>query len=54
MFAPRNPAVITVLFLCSVSVAAAVFLVLELDGPFDGMVRVSPEPLTAVVSLLGR
>jgi hypothetical protein len=43
-----------VLFLCSVSVAAAVFLVLELDSPFDGMVRVSPEPRTAVVSLLGR
>jgi len=54
IFAPRNPAVIAVLFLCSVSVAAAVFLVLELDSPFEGVVRVSPEPLTAVVSLLGR
>jgi hypothetical protein len=54
IFAPPNAAVVTVLILCSLSVAAAVFLVLELDGPFDGMVRVSPEPLTAVVSLLGR
>ena len=54
IFAPRNAAVVTVLFLCSLSVAAAVFLVLELDGPFEGLVRVSPEPLTAVLSLLGR
>ena len=54
IFAPRNAAVVTVLFLCSLSVAAAVFLVLELDGPFEGLVRVSPEPLTAAVSLLGR
>jgi hypothetical protein len=54
IFAPGNAAVVTVLLLCSLSVAAAVFLVLELDGPFDGLVRVSPEPLTAVVSLLGR
>jgi hypothetical protein len=22
-----------------------VFLVLELDGPFDGLLRISPEPL---------
>lgn len=54
IFAPRNAAVVTVLFLCSLSVAAAVFLVLELDSPFEGLVRVSPEPLTAVLSLLGR
>jgi len=54
IFAPPNAAVVTVLFLCSLSVAAAVFLVLELDGPFEGLVRVSPEPLTAVLSMLGR
>ncbi len=54
IFAPRNAAVVTVLLLCSLSVAAAVFLVLELDGPFDGLVKVSPEPLTAVLSFLAR
>jgi hypothetical protein len=45
LFAPRNGTVIGVLVLCSLSVAAAVFLVLEMDGPFDGLLRVSPEPL---------
>ena len=45
LFAPRNALVITVLFVCALSVASAVFLVLELDGPFDGLIRVSAEPL---------
>jgi hypothetical protein len=30
-----------------VSVASAVFLILELDGPFDGLLKVSAEPLRA-------
>ena len=45
LFAPRNTMVITVLFLCSVSVGSALFLVLEMDSPFTGMLRISPEPL---------
>lgn len=45
LFAPRNALVVTVLFVCAVSVASAVFLVLELDGPFDGLIKVSAEPL---------
>ena len=45
LFAPRNALVVTVFFVCAVSVASAVFLVLELDGPFDGLIKVSAEPL---------
>lgn len=45
LFAPRNALVITVLFVCAISVASAVFLVLELDGPFDGIIKVSSEPM---------
>ena len=44
LFAPPNTTVITTLSLCALCVAGAVFLVLELDGPFDGLVTVSPEP----------
>ena len=44
LFAPRNLTVIVTLFVCSLSVAGAVFLVLEMDGPFDGLITVSPEP----------
>jgi hypothetical protein len=45
LFAPRNATVVTVLFVCALSVASAVFLVLEMDGPFEGLLRASPEPL---------
>jgi hypothetical protein len=45
LFAPRNAMVVAVLFVCSLSVSSAVFLVLEMDGPFDGLLKVSPDPL---------
>ena len=44
LFAPNNTTVITTLSLSALSVAGAVFLVLEMDGPFDGLITVSPEP----------
>jgi hypothetical protein len=45
LFAPRNATVMTVLFLCALSVGSAVFLVLEMDRPLDGLIKVSPDPL---------
>ena len=45
LYAPRNATVIAVLLVASMSVAAAVFLILELDGPFDGVIKVSTVPL---------
>ena len=44
MFAPRYPMVIFVLFVCAISVSSALFLVLEMDGPFNGLIRVSADP----------
>ncbi len=45
MFAPRNATVLAVLFVCALSLGSAVFLVLELDGPFDGLLKVSADPM---------
>ena len=45
VFAPRNATVLTVLFVCALSVSSAVFLVLEMDVPFDGLLKVSADPL---------
>jgi hypothetical protein len=45
LFAPRNALVFAVLFVCAMSVGSAVFLILELDGPFDGLLRVSADPM---------
>jgi len=54
LYAPRNATVIAVFFVAAVSVAAAVFLVLELDGPLDGFIKVSSKPMEFVLSQLGR
>jgi hypothetical protein len=45
LFAPRNATVLVVLLVCAVSVASAVFLVLEMDVPFDGLLKISSQPL---------
>ncbi len=54
MFSPRNGTVITVLFLCAVSIGAAIFLVLEMDEPFAGLIKASAEPLRYTLALFER
>jgi len=54
LFAPANATVITVLFVCALSVASAIFLVLEMDGPFEGLLRASPEPLRIALTHLNQ
>jgi hypothetical protein len=50
LFAPKNATAVTVLLICALSVAFAVVLVLELQTPFRGMIRVSPAPLKSALS----
>jgi hypothetical protein len=52
LFAPRNATVVVVFVLCALSVAGAVFLVLEMDRPLEGLIRVSPEPLRHALAKL--
>jgi hypothetical protein len=54
LYAPRNATVLFVLLVASASVAAAVFLILELDNPFDGIIRVSAAPLQYALTHLGQ
>lgn len=54
LYAPRNTTVIAVLVVCALSVAASVFLIMELDRPFDGLLRVSSAPLRYAVAHLGQ
>ena len=53
LHAPANATVLAVLLLCALSVAGAVFLTLEMDGPFDGLMQVSAEPLRYALTRLG-
>jgi Protein of unknown function (DUF4239) len=54
LYAQPNASVLAILFLSAVSVAAAVFLILELDGPFDGLIKVSSGPLRYALAQLGK
>ncbi len=47
--APRNRVVVATFLLCAVSIGGAMFLILEMDGPFDGLISISPEPVTTAL-----
>ena len=53
LFAPRNATVIATLFLCALSVSGAIYLVLELDLPFAGLIRISDAPMRQAAASLG-
>jgi hypothetical protein len=54
LFAPPNATVIATLFLCALSVSGAIFLILELDRPFAGVVHISDAPLRNAIAHLGQ
>lgn len=43
--APRNALVIITFILCAASIGGALFLVVQMDKPFEGLIKVSPAPL---------
>ena len=53
LFAPRNVMALVVLFVGACAISAAVFLVLELNQPLDGFVKVSNAPLRNALRHLG-
>jgi hypothetical protein len=54
LFAPRNATVIVTLFLCALSVAGAIFLIMELDRPFGGLIEISSAPLRNAMASIGK
>jgi hypothetical protein len=54
LFAPRNPAVIATLVVCALSVSGAIYLILELDNPFAGLMRISAAPLHNAIAQIGQ
>jgi hypothetical protein len=54
LFAPRNGMVIGVLLLSTASVAASVFLILEMQSPFSGVMKISSAPLQYALAHLGQ
>jgi hypothetical protein len=54
IFAPRNATVVAALLICALSVSASIFLLLELNGPFDGAIKISSAPMRDALAHLGR
>jgi len=54
LFAPRNATVIAALLVCALSVSAAIFMILELDRSYSGLLQVSGAPLRAALAQLGQ
>jgi hypothetical protein len=54
LFAPANVTVVATQLLCALSIAGAIFLVLELDRPFGGMIHISSAPMQSALEHLGK
>jgi hypothetical protein len=53
LFARPNPIAVGALLLCSLSVAGSIFLIIEMDRPFDGLIKVSSSPVRVALAQLG-
>jgi hypothetical protein len=53
LFAPANGSVIAALFACSLSVAGAIYLIVEMDRPYGGLIQISSTPVRNVLDQLG-
>lgn len=54
LYAPPNATVVAVLLICALSVSTAIFLVLELGRPFEGLLKISSAPLHYTLAHLGQ
>jgi lipopolysaccharide export LptBFGC system permease protein LptF len=53
LYAPRNATAVTVLLIGACAISASIFLVLELNRPLDGLIKVSNAPLLNALGHLG-
>jgi hypothetical protein len=54
LFAPRNLTVVTALFLCAVAVSGAVLMILDLQTPFGGVIRISSVRMRHALEVISR
>jgi hypothetical protein len=51
LLAPRNGTVVATIFVCALSVSGAIFLMLEMYSPFDGLIQISSAPCNTLAHL---
>jgi len=54
LLSPRNATVIVVLLACAFSTAGSLYLLQELDRPYDGLIAISSAPLRTALAQLGQ
>jgi hypothetical protein len=54
LLAPNNRTALSALFICAISMAGAIFLILELNHPLEGRIKVSSAPMLKALSLIGK
>ena len=54
LFAPPNATVVMALMLSAFSVSGAIYLILELDMPYSGLMKISSHPMRLALEHLGR
>jgi hypothetical protein len=53
LFAPRNATVLAALFVCALSASGAILLILEMNSPFAGLMKISSAPMLDALEHLG-
>lgn len=54
LLAPLNSTSVIALVTCAVSMSAAIFLILEMSHPRDGIILVSRAPLEAALAIISK
>lgn len=54
MLSPRNLTAISAMLVCIISMAGAIFLILELNHPLEGNIKVSRAPMQKALTIIGK
>ena len=54
LFAPQNAVAVSALAVAALAVAGAIYLILAMDQPYGGLIKISSAPARAAVDQLGR
>ena len=54
LFAPRNGIVIIALLVCALSLAGSIYLIVEMDQPYGGLIKISSAPVLTALEQVGR
>ena len=54
LFAPPNASVTITLFVCALSVAGSIYLIVEMDQPYGGLIKLSSAPVVTALEQIDR